>query len=240
MRFLCEFETKDLPVSYRIIFVSLIKDILKKEDEILHRKLFIYGDDKKNKATKSYTFAVLLKNPKIDGERIQFEGNVRWFFSSPDPKILINVYNGLKRLNTFSYREEKLDLKKITLLPQKVIGDETVVFKTLSPIHIKDKSGKPLSIRDENFSRELNYISDISLKNYRGYGIKKPLRFEPVNMKKVVVKERISGFDKGEFLYIEAWKGVFKLSGAVEDLRDLYELGVGFRRNQGFGMIEVI
>ncbi|MCD6551315.1 CRISPR-associated endoribonuclease Cas6, partial [Thermotoga sp.] len=142
MRFLCEFETKDLPVSYRMIFVSMIKDVLKREDGSLYEELFTYGDGKKNKATKSYTFAVLLRNPKIDGERIRFEGNVRWFFSSPDPKILINVYNGLKRLNTFSYREEKLDLKKITLLPQKVIGDEIVVFKTLSPIHIKDKFRK--------------------------------------------------------------------------------------------------
>lgn len=240
MRFFCEFKTKDLPISYRIIFVSLIKDILKKEDENFYKKLFTYENDKKNKATKSYTFAVLLRNPKIENERIQFEGNVRWFFSSPDPKILINIYNGLKKLNTFNYKEENLNLKKISLLPQKVIGDETVVFKTLSPIHIKDKSGKPLSIMHKNFSRELNYISDISLKNYRGYGIKKNLSFEPVNMKKVVVKERISGFDKKEFLYVEAWKGLFKLSGAVEDLRDLYELGIGFRRNQGFGMVEVI
>jgi len=240
MRFACEFSTEDLPLSYRIIFVSMIKDILKKEDKDLYNKLFVYEKKRKNKATKNYTFAVLMRKPKISDKRISFEGNVKWFFSSPDPSIFINVYNGLRKLNNFVYRDEKLTLKKIIPLPQKIIGDETVIFKTLSPIHIKDKNGKPVNIESEEFQKEFSYISNVLLKNYRGYGLRKSLKFEPIKMKKVVVKEIIGGFDKKDYLYIESWKGIFRLSGAVEDLRDLYELGVGFRRNQGFGMIEVI
>ncbi|MCW6061850.1 CRISPR-associated endoribonuclease Cas6 [Clostridium sporogenes] len=33
---------------------------------------------------------------------------------------------------------------------------------------------------------------------------------------------------------------MFKLEGNVKDLKDIYMLGLGFKRNQGFGMIEVI
>jgi len=34
--------------------------------------------------------------------------------------------------------------------------------------------------------------------------------------------------------------GVFSLKGNKQDLNDLYQLGLSFRRSEGFGLIEVV
>jgi CRISPR-associated endoribonuclease Cas6 len=62
-------------------------------------------------------------------------------------------------------------------------------------------------------------------------------------MKKVVVKENIrssaENTDKAIF-YVNAYSGIFKLSGDVEDLNYIYQGGIGYRRSQGFGMIDIV
>ncbi|PGA52060.1 CRISPR-associated endoribonuclease Cas6 [Bacillus pseudomycoides] len=39
---------------------------------------------------------------------------------------------------------------------------------------------------------------------------------------------------------MEAYRGTFELEGSVQDLQTLYQIGLGMRRSQGFGNIEII
>ncbi|MCX7613824.1 MAG: hypothetical protein N2Z40_06370 [Caldimicrobium sp.] len=58
-------------------------------------------------------------------------------------------------------------------------------MKTPSPILIETKEGKPfLPINDlEIFNREFNAIHDRILRDIRGYGLREPLHFEPLEIK---------------------------------------------------------
>jgi CRISPR-associated endoribonuclease Cas6 len=242
MRFSCEYKTSKLPVANKMMFVSLIKNALINSNKDYFEELYYY-EDKKNKATKNFTFSLYMKDFKLEGDCFEIGGKVILNISTPDYGLGINLFNGLMKINHFSFKEFELHKIKISIIKEKCITEKSVIFKTLSPIFIKNKDNLDLSPEDRKYLKELNYISNTILKNYRGYGLREELDFKVVNMKKTVVKEEITDFTNvtgKKYLYANGYSGAFMLSGDIEDLRDLYMLGLGFKRNQGFGMVEVV
>ncbi|AYD40182.1 CRISPR-associated endoribonuclease Cas6 [Clostridium fermenticellae] len=243
MRFKCTFKTEKIPLCYHMMLVSMIKEALKAEDEEYLNKLY-YFQNKKNKKSKNFTFSVYLKDYKIDKEEIKINGFVQINISSPDIEFMLKLYNGILKKKSFQYKKiYQIDKLKITIQQEKNILKEELCFKTLSPIYMKDINGNSISPTSNEYSKEFNYIQNKILENYRGYGLKENVQFAPVLMEEKVVKEEIKDFKKvsgKDIYYVEAYSGIFKLCGDVQDLKDIYMLGVGYRRNQGFGMIEVV
>lgn len=240
LRIAFEFSSERIPVSSNFLFLSYIKEALNSTDPEYFRKLFYYND-KSNKITKCYTFAVLPQNYKLDNkEFVSCENSkIQLVISSPDQEFIVNLYNGILRLEEFKYKGYTVVRKNIRIIKEKVINFPEVVFTTLSPICVKNKQGKYLDLEDPEFKTELNYLANLILKNYRGVGLKKELSFYPLGMKKRVVKLHEKFLD-GKFFYVNSFVGDFKLSGDVEDLNLLYKLGLSFRRSEGFGLIEVV
>lgn len=246
MRFKAIFKLKEkkIPISNRFMIVSLIKKAIELGDENLFEELYFY-QGKKNKKTKSFTFAIYLNDFNIKDEYIELNGDLSITISTSDYNIGIGIYNGLLKLkdNEFKYKKYTLVMKKIILLKEKKVKEEEIVCKTLSPIYIRDIDGNPIEVENENFEKGLNYISDVFLKSYRGYGLKKELKFQKVKMKKQVVKEEIECFinkTHKKYMFINCYSGIFKLEGDIEDLNLLLQNGLGYRRNQGFGTIDLI
>ncbi|EPY2302650.1 MAG: CRISPR-associated endoribonuclease Cas6 [Clostridium sp.] len=243
MKLSCEYKTEKIPMYYQMLFVSLIKEALKKSDKKYFESLYIYEETKRNKRTKDFCFSVYMKNFSKEEDIFIIKDKVIFNISSPNYEFMIKLYNGLLNINNFKYKEFSIDKVKINLVNDKEIQNGQQVFNTLSPICVKDKENKYLNIDDSNFNKELNYISNKILENFRGYGLVEELKFYPIKMKKKVVKEDISAFrenTKRQYYYVNSYAGIFKLEGNVKDLKDIYMLGLGFKRNQGFGMIEVI
>ncbi|MFV3010921.1 CRISPR-associated endoribonuclease Cas6 [Clostridium botulinum] len=239
----CEYKTGKIPVAYSMMFVSLIKEALKKSDEEYFKRLYMYEDIKKNKKTKDFCFSVYLKEFSKEEDVFIIKDKIIFNISSPNYEFMIKLYNGLLNINNFKYKEFSINKVKINLVNDKEIQNGQQVFNTLSPICVKNKENKYLNIDDSNFNKELNYITNKILENFRGYGLLDELKFYPMQMKKKVVKEDISAFTentKRQYYYVNSYAGTFKLEGNAEDLKDIYMLGVGFKRNQGFGMIEVL
>ena len=155
----------------------------------------------------------------------------------------MKIYNGFVKKKQYKYKEYELKKIRVDLVKEKKITKEQVIFKTLSPICVKNKEGKFLDIDDNEYLKELNYVTNMILNNYRGYGLKRELSFESLDMKKVVVKEPLRDFKKvtnREYQYVNAFKGKFELIGDIEDLNDIYKLGIGFKRGQAFGNLDVV
>lgn len=241
------FKAKDkmFPISYRMMITSLIKKSLELSDERYFKDIYYY-EEKKNKKIKPFTFSVFFKDYKIEKDEVNLNGNGSIIISTCDYNFGINLYNGLLKLKSYFYKKEsgyEIILEKIILEKEKIINESRIFCKTLSPIHIKDKNNEAVEINEERFNEELNYICNLSLNTFRGYGLKEKMYFTPVNMKKVVAKEKIESFrelNNKEYIYIEGYKGNFYLEGNIEDLRMLMQLGVGFRRSEGFGMIDLV
>lgn len=244
MRLSCSFKCDKFPVTYQMLGVSLIKQSLEQADSEYFDRLYKY-EDKSNKKSKNFCFSVFVKDYEIQDDTFVVNGDVIINFSTPDLEFGINLYNGLLKIKEFEYKEFKLIKQKIFLLKDKHINNQEVTLKTLSPVFVKDKNNQHIMPWDEGFTSELNYILDLELENYRGYGLQAPIQFETSKglIKKKVVKEELREFkeltNKNTY-YTNAFSGVFKLSGNIQDLQDIYMLGIGFRRGQGFGMVEVV
>lgn len=249
MKIRIDFRAKEnlFPLSYRMMITSLIKKSLQKSDENYFKNMYYY-EEKKNKKIKPFTFSVFFRDYKIEKDIVHLNGNGSIIVSTCDYNFGINLYNGLLKLKEHQYEYEykksfTIMLERITLEKERDINQSRIFCKTLSPIHLKNKNNKPMDINDDDFNEELNYICNLSLESFRGEGLREKLYLTPVKMNKVVAKEKISDFKKinnKEYIYIEGYKGIFCLEGNIQDLRLLMQIGLGFRRSEGFGMIDIV
>lgn len=244
MRFkvIMESKNKKLPKSNRFMTTSIIKQAMELGDKDLFNELYFYNG-KKNKKIKPFTFSIYLNDFNIEEDYIELNGDLSITISTSDYNLGIAIYNGLLSIDEFKYKDYLLIRKKIVLIKEKRVSEDAILCKTLSPIHIKDKFNRSVQIEDSNFEKELNYISNLFLESYRGYGLKEELKFKPIKMKKQVVKEEIRGFTEvtnKKNIFIDSYSGIFNLEGDKEDLNLLLQDGVGFRRSEGFGLIDLI
>lgn len=135
------------------------------------------------------------------------------------------------------------------MLNEKEIMSSEALLKTNTPVSIEDKDGKPilplLQVSDyslQSFNDHFNAIHDRILKDIRGQGLYKEMEFVPVKIKKQVVKHTLKGFREKTgkpYMTLTCFEGCFKLKGDPRDLQMLYQIGIGLRTGQGFGMVEV-
>lgn len=244
MRFLINYKIDRLPIAHRMMFVSLLKKALSDYNEELYKELYLYDEGKKkNKKSKDFSLSIHLNNYKREGNEFLLE-SVSLTISTSDRILGIHLYNALLKLKKYTFKNV-YTLEKISssMLNTKVIKNNHCLFKTKSPLVVKNNENKFLDISDEGFLDELNYMANKMLENFRGYGLRDKLEFIPIDMKKIVVKESIEDFtrvSKKEYIHINSSVGVFALKGNIQDLNEIYLLGLGFRRNQGFGMIDIL
>lgn len=243
MRIIVELKTIKLPLNYNYLILSLIKNNLSKENPMLFRKIYKKNEDYEFR-TKPFTFSVKLENFKVENDEVTLEKHALLTISTFDYIIGSVIYNSFLKEKDYEYQNKyKLQIGKVNILKEKNINSNQAVFKTLSPIIIRNKEGEFLKIDDLNYEKELNYIVNNNIKSYRGNGLKEKLKFEPVLMKKRVIKEKISEFTKKtgkDIFYITGYEGIFKLTGDKEDLNLIYKIGVGFRRGSGGGCLEIV
>ncbi|MGL5616479.1 MAG: CRISPR-associated endoribonuclease Cas6 [Sarcina sp.] len=227
-----------MPRSEMELAGSIEKQILLDANEDIYKELYFFGD-KTNKKIKDINSAIYVENYRIEGENI-FAKRFNFFISVYNEEFFKEIVVGALKLKEFSYKKFKFKVVKVEFIELKKIEEDYALFKTMSPLIIKNKEGKFLDIEDENYEELLNYIVNISLENIRGTGLKKRLKFVPMEMKKIVLKEKLREFTAREFFYINAYKGQFLLRGDRDDLRAIYKIGLGYRRSMAAGMIEVI
>ena len=250
-----------LPVIYRHRFVSLIKETLRRIDPDYKEALYPQEGSSTSKKAKHFTFNIALPpNRKIEKERFLVDdstevedlvfhfppdSSMSMFISSPDPRFITTIYNGLLKMKEFDFNNDlTLVLEKAFLLKTQKITTDEALFKTHAPVLIEDEAENPvLPFELERFQTHLNAIQDRLFKDIRGYGLKRELGFTPIKLKKQVVKHTFKGFREQTgkpFMVLTCFEGIFRLSGAPEDLQLLYEAGMGLRRGQGFGMLELL
>lgn len=245
MRLKINLYSKSVPILYRHRILALIKEALKKSNDRYKERL--YNKDKK--IPKPFCFHLSIPSPRnLKGEQFIFdkERMLSLIISTFDYEFLMHLYNGLLKIKSFEFEKgNNFRIGKIWLMPKREIKEEEAVFRTLSPISIEDKGGKPL-LPDEDlkkFNKEFNEIHQRIFKSLINRKPRKKIEFDVVKIRKQVVKHQISEFVNKtgkEKMMLTCFEGVFKLRGDKEDLQFLYDNGIGLRTSQGFGMVEVI
>ncbi len=264
MRIKILIEAEAIPLLYRHRILSLIKEALEKGDASY--KDFLYN----SKTAKPFTFnlvppitrSIEEKEIRIDDkfsvkDRVFYSKGSYFslFVSSIDERFILSLFKGLKKMDSFQFsynnymivdgKSITLRIKRIIMINEKDISKDSAVFKTSSPFLLEDKNDNPVLFYEKHFEKELNEITDkiLSSSHIKGKGLEKPLKFEPIQMNKQVVKHTLRAFREKTnkpIMYLTANAGVFKLEGHPTDLDILYKIGIGNRTGQGFGMLELL
>lgn len=239
MRLKADFKmsTDWLVIDYRSIFMALIKNVFMKYDPILYANL--YGtEEQKRKVNKPFTFSVRFQQYKgIEGNKMLCGNKLSLLFSSDEETLVTAFYNGLRAKQKITIGENYpivFELEHIHLLPLKRINTNKVVFKTISPILVNDKGNNLdyLSPAKPEFTRAFKEIIALQANCFQIPCTEDMIEFEINAMKKLP----LSHYNQT----MTSWLGEFVLEAPANVLQLVYDTGIGVRRSQGFGMLEIV
>ena len=129
-------QKKEIVDDYRRKFISYIKNILEKYDSDIKDKFY------KTNHEKDFSFSVYFKAEKFTDEKIYLKSN--------DIKLFISIYSLEDSLyftnamlgsihKKYLIADNEMEVIKIRPLQEKKITTEEVIFKTMSPIAIREK-----------------------------------------------------------------------------------------------------
>ena len=221
---------------YRNIFMALIKNAFENYDPVLLNQL--YGtENEKRKVNKQFTFFARFPDYKgIQGNRMNCGEKVTLYFSSPDEKIVIAFYNGLMYKRKIIIGENfpiTVSVQYVNLLPKKTIASDKVAFRTVAPVLVNETgSNYYLSPAVPEFSKAFKTVITQQANIFNIPCSEDMIQFEINSMKKLP----LSHYNQT----MTSWMGEFVLEAPVKVLQMVYDMGIGVRRSQGFGMLDII
>lgn len=237
MRLKMTFQLKkpELDVEYRRAFLALLKKSFQQISPELYEKLYANGIQ-----MKPFTFGVFLPQPEFVGNIIPLQSrDITLTFSTSEKKMGIYFYNALvkNRFTPFPLPNgNALMLQRVHLAREKPITAGEMVFKTLTPFLVrvhggKNKDDRYLTIEDEDFIGQLEWSIERMFEVLKGK--KETVKVEPVKMEKMIPIKHYGQTMSGN-------KGIIKLTGSPEALEFIYNCGLGSRRSEGFGILDVV
>ena len=244
-----ELENNIIPKDYRILILSFIKNNLEKNFNESYKE--IYGE---KPTVKFFTFSVYLPKPKIEKEKIELDRNYfNVLFSIYDNKQFIEFYNSFNSMiiknenkeNSYPLKNNKMRLKNITTINEKIISSNRAIIKFLSPLVLRrheeiaineKRKGKDIyfDFNDSDFNEQINYSVSRLIKDLKLNGVNSNIKLKPYNN---LARKTVVSFKN---ILINSSIGEYILEGDSELLNILYKTGIGSRRSEGFGMFEVI
>ena len=242
-----------IPSDYRRNILSLIKEAINPNQTGTDVYNQYYSQDR---ILKPFTFSVSFKTDDTKNEEGIMhlaEPRINLHFSASDPVFLIYVYNGLVQLKKdyplFSGLKAKVG--HFNLEQQKIIRDHEVIFRTYSPILVRDtgegrKTQDYLTAESPVFMDRLYHsvrymcskLLDSDYKLARDDFAVEFINFKTVRINHYYKDKDASRDSKKEL--IAATTGAIKIKAPANVLQLIYDAGLGAKRSQGFGMLEIL
>src|SRR5690606_4126772 len=192
-----------------------------------------------------FTFSRLSGQFDIHKEKktIEFTDKIFWSVSS----VLDELIEDLGKNFLF---KEKVEINGQPVLIESIkikefnAGDQgTYLIKMLSPLTIYQTYENAQGEKKTQFYSPFDFaFSDMIEKNfknkYEAYFQKKPEQPLKIKPLKVSRKNKVVTFYKGTI--INAWTGIYQLTGPVEYVKFLYDTGLGAKNSHGFGMFALV
>jgi CRISPR-associated endoribonuclease Cas6 len=229
-----EFKSHLFRMDYRKNIMTLIKTAIESGDKKYFNDLY------SNKGLRSFTFNCLIPGARIihNGgiKNHLFHGKyIKIFFSCLDDKFLNVFAKGLKEINyKFSPFLEPVFYSHFEILEEKKILSASIDFKIMAPIVIRDTvegihTGKYLSVDDKNYIESLEKNIEFLTNKYLPE-IEYKIKFDVSKCSIMYVSH---------YEAMKCTKGLINIKSNPEVLNLLYNIGIGARRSQGFGMVNI-
>jgi CRISPR-associated endoribonuclease Cas6 len=229
-----------IPVDYRTEISSLIeKTILREAPKVYSH----YWRDRTEKIM-PFTFSLFIPPARLNESEsihiLECSSNTLGFqFSSCDFDLLNYVYNGLlKVMGQYSLFDYTIEFRNFFFQKLKLINDNRVRFRILSPVVVPNRGNKEgkryITWEDMSYSELLINSVETLCRNF----IKPDYH---LNKNSIEIIPSLCSTTMVEHLseLIPATNGIIEIRAPVEVLRLIYDAGLGTRRSQGFGMVDI-
>ena len=229
---------KEIPKDKNRMFLSYIKHCLSRNNKRCFEQL--YGEGITDR--KSFAIASYLPGAIFNENTITIPNNkIKLTISVVDMGLGIEIFNSVMGSvnNTYKYKDCELTTKSVKLLREKRIETSVEIFKTLSPIVVRDhvkQDNKDWfydlseSKGQEIFLRNLKYQLEEDMPESKYF--LDELEVEVLKNKKTV--------SKNYGINVQCNLCVIKINGKSEILEHIYKSGVGSFKSQGFGLLDII
>lgn len=243
--------TVSVQPDYRIKIFSFIKELIKQSHPVLRDTL--WGNDKKVNCVKPFTFSCYFPGITSDKDTLIAKSDKLHitvsFGNYVIPGLAINgyeiffaLYNGLiqQKKNLCLYLNDKahyLSLIRAVTHREKLLipGDNVITFKTCTPFLVRkitpNKKPEWLGIDDSEFGEWIEKSVVSLAKQFLGKD-EFSLEFKPLKCKTVFLNHYNS--------LVKGTSGTFVLNTPGDVIKLVYDVGLGAKRNEGFGMVEVV
>lgn len=238
MQLLLTFDNKgiiDIPVNYNYYIQSAIFTLLASEDAeyatLLHDTA--YGGKSRYKM---FTFGELSGKCHFHDKKLYYEGDLFLEIRSASDEFLQVLTNAVLNAGSMRVGRHILLIKKVEGLDYHVHGS-LIKIRTLTPIIAKEQTDDNKTVyyppTDVRFIRRVREAFESKYETCCDTKPQSSIDILPMNEGKKVVTNY-----KGT--WINAYHGIFQLYGEPEHLQFMYDVGLGAKTSQGFGMFEVI
>lgn len=221
------------------LIMSLLKRSLETSSKELYQKLY---DDKKT-LTKDFAFSMYMPNCKFERETIFIpDKKIDVYLTVYDSELGLNFYNGiLANIGKGNKADGVIfKVKNINLIKEKLIVENEVWFKTMSPIvireHNHDNDKTWYYSFDEEKGKEL-FLKNLKVELINKFGKEKTKDIEAIKIELITNKTV-----KIKHYGIEILSNIcrFKMYSKPYLSEYILKAGIGSRHSQGFGMLSIL
>lgn len=242
MRFTVELllENETIPKDKNRIILSILKNCYSSYSQEYYQNLY---EDSANKV-KNFTFSLYMPNCKFLREEIHI----------PDKKIFLNFsayshedgimfYNSLLNSKGKQYpvKNNQIQIGKLRLIKEKTIYSNEAVFKTMSPIVVREHKND----NKKTWYHSLNskegqaiFINNLKYQLEDVFGEKGLLDFKDVYVEVSSRNREVKVKNYG--IEVLSNIGKLKIKAKPYILDYLYRSGIGSKRSSGFGMMDIV
>ena len=225
-----------LPINYNHIVQSIIYNALGSMPEyadFLHNE----GYSRDKRQYRMFQFSQLSGDYEIQERKIIFKSYVTFEIRSPEPLLIRllgeHLWNHGIRFGTVICEDIQMELYDYT------VEETSLRIRMKSPMTVYSTDYENgiyyYNPEEEEFYHRLN---ENFLRKYQAYYGVSPIAM--IDIKKIGDKVPKKFVTRYQGSYITAWYGQYQISGKRKYLDFLYQVGLGSKNSQGFGMFEIL
>lgn len=225
----------DIPVNYNYYIQSAIYKLLADENSNYAKYLHDIADGSRTRY-KFFTFGSLIGKSHFYNKTLYYEGDIMLEIRSASDDFIRILSNSITHGNKVCIGKHSLPIRSVDMRNY-IVPDTLLKIRTLTPIVAKrqteDNHAKYYSPQDVRFIKRIRETFENKYNVFTGNMPQSSIDILPLDAgKKVVTKYKDT--------WITAYHGTFEICGSIEHLQFLYNVGIGVKTAQGFGMFKVI